>query len=92
MDTTITIKTKKNLIKEAKELAEEMGVTMTSVVNAFLRQFVRNRELTLTGEETLTKEKIEFLERISKDADEGKNISGPFYDLDSLFKHLKISG
>jgi len=90
MDTTLTIKTKKNILKEAKELAEEMGVTITSVINAFLRQFIRNRELTLVGEETLTREKIQFLEKISKDADEGKNVSGPFYDLESLFKHLKI--
>lgn len=90
METTLTIKIKKDLIKEAKELAQEMGVTMTTVINVFLRQFVKNRELTLTGEQTLTKEKIDFLEKISKDADEGKNISGPFYDLDSLFKHLKI--
>lgn len=90
MDTTLTVKTKKNLIKEAKGLAKEMGVTLTGVINAFLRQFVKNRELTLTGEETLTKEKIQFLERISKEADDGKNISGPFHDLDSLFKHLKI--
>lgn len=89
MDTTITIKTKKNLIKEAKELAEEMGVTMTSVVNAFLRQFVRERKFSVSAEPMPTKEKIALWKQISREMDAG-DFYGPFSDTESVYKHLKI--
>ena len=88
MDTTITIKTKKNIIKEAKALASEMGLNITNVINAFLRQFIRNRELTLIADETISKEKMEYLERLSKEADEDKDGSRVFHDVDSLVEHL----
>jgi addiction module RelB/DinJ family antitoxin len=90
MDTTITIKTKKNLLKEARELADEMGLNMTTLINTFLKQFIRNREITLVSDEPMTKEKMDFLLKISDDADKGVNVSGPFNDLESLFRHLKI--
>ena len=38
---------------------------------------------------TISKEKLEYLEKISKEMDEG-DFYGPFYDVESLIKHLGI--
>lgn len=90
MDTTITIKTNSKLRTEAKKLADKLGITLTAIVNASLRQFVQERKFTVSEYEMPTKEKIAFLESISKEMDKGKNISGAFTDMDDLFNHLKI--
>ncbi len=47
--TVLTIKTDKKLKAEAKKVAEELGVPLSTVVNAFLRQFARDRELTISA-------------------------------------------
>lgn len=43
MNTTLTIKTPKKLRDDAKKVAKELGVPLTTAVNAMLRQFVRDR-------------------------------------------------
>ena len=48
MDTTILIKTQKDLKLQAQELAEELGFSLTDVVNASLRQFIVNQGFTIS--------------------------------------------
>ena len=48
MDTTILIKTKKDLKKKAQKLAGELGLSLADVVNASLRQFVVNQGITIS--------------------------------------------
>lgn len=48
MDTTILIKTKKDLKKQAQELAAEFGFSLTDIINASLRQFVINQGMTIS--------------------------------------------
>ena len=48
MDTTMLIKTKKDLKLQAQELAQELGLSLTDVVNASLRQFVINQGITIS--------------------------------------------
>lgn len=50
MNTTLTIKTPKKLRDAAKKTAGEIGVPLTTVVNAMLRQFVLDRRLVLEAE------------------------------------------
>jgi addiction module RelB/DinJ family antitoxin len=49
MNTTLTIKTPKKLRDEAKKTAEKIGLPLTTVVNAMLRQFVLDQEITLSA-------------------------------------------
>lgn len=46
-NTTLTIKTPKRLRDDAKKVAKELGVPLTTAVNAMLKQFVRDRRLVL---------------------------------------------
>jgi len=48
MDTTILIKTKKDLKLQAQELAGDLGFSLTDVINASLRQFVINQGMTIS--------------------------------------------
>ncbi len=43
MNTTILIKTKKDLKLRAQGLAKELGLSLADIVNASLRQFVINK-------------------------------------------------
>jgi len=49
MNTTLTIKTDKNLRNAAKKTASDLGVPLGTVINAMMRQFVRDREITLSA-------------------------------------------
>lgn len=48
MDTTILIKTKKDIKLQAQELAKDLGLSLADVVNASLRQFVINQGITIS--------------------------------------------
>ena len=48
MDTTILIKTKKDLKLQAQELARDLGFSLTDIVNASLRQFVINQGILIS--------------------------------------------
>ncbi len=48
MDTTILIKTKKDIKKKAQDLAKNLGLSLSDVINASLRQFVVNQGITIS--------------------------------------------
>lgn len=48
MNTTLTIKTEKKLRDAAKKTAGELGIPLSTVLNALMRQFVRDKEITLS--------------------------------------------
>lgn len=47
--TILNIKTDKKLKAEAKKVSEELGVPLSTVINAFLKKFVREKEITLSA-------------------------------------------
>lgn len=48
MDTTILIKTKKDLKTQAQELASDLGFSLTDIINSSLRQFVLNQGMVIS--------------------------------------------
>ncbi len=46
--TIINIKTDKKLKADAQKVASELGVPLSTIMNAFLKQFVRDKEITLS--------------------------------------------
>ena len=90
MDTTILIKTNKVLKNEASSLAKKMGIPLTTVVNAYLAQFVRERKISLSMEQTISEKKLKELLNLSSDLDKSKNIGIKTKNRDELFKHLGL--
>lgn len=67
MQTILNIKTDKVLKRAAQETAKELGVPLSTAINAFLRQFVREKELVLSVDKL---KPTPYLQKILKEADE----------------------
>ncbi len=78
MNTTMTIKLDKGLRNDAKRVAGELGIPLTTIVNAYLKQFVREKNFSLSVYPTPRLKKLAEWKKISEDADRGIGVSGPF--------------
>lgn len=63
----ITTKVDPQTKKEAQQTAQEMGVPLSVVIKAFLKQFIRTKSVTFTAND---EEPNEYLKAIMKDAEE----------------------
>ena len=86
--TVINLKVSKSLKREAQELADELGVPLTTVITVNLKEFVRSRSLNISALPRLKPEIEKELGEAIKDYRAGKNISGPFNNIESLTDHL----
>ncbi|MDQ3018384.1 MAG: type II toxin-antitoxin system RelB/DinJ family antitoxin [bacterium] len=88
--TILNIKTDKDLKKAAQETAEELGVPLSTAINAFLKQFVREKEITLSANKL---KPTPYLQKILRAADEeyirGQAI-GPFNDKEFIARLKKL--
>ena len=88
MKTVINIKTDKDVKIMAKRTAEELGLSLSAIINAYLKQFVRNKSVSYSVTPTMSKELEHTLVRIEKDIKQKKNLSPAIFDAKTLKKHL----
>ena len=86
--TLINIKTDTKVKKEAQKIAKELGVPLSTVVNAYLKEFVRERSVRLSLDPQPRPEVVKMLHEASEDFKKGKNISGPFETAEDMIKSL----
>jgi len=87
--TIINIKTDKKLKAEAKKVSAELGVPLSTVINAFLKQFVRDKEITLSANQYRPTPYLEsILEQAQKEYEAGDFV-GPFKSDEDFIAHLK---
>lgn len=87
MITIINIKTEKKLKDQASKLAKEMGFSLSSVINATLYNFVKNRELHITHKPFMTPYLENILVEARRDYKAGKNIKS-FKSMEDLITDL----
>lgn len=58
METTLLIKLKKDVKKEAAKLASEMGLPLSTLINSFLKNFIREKKVTFSAEPEVSKKKL----------------------------------
>lgn len=75
MKTTINIKTEKEIKENAQKIAKEMGISLSDVINASLRNFIRTREVYFSAVPRMTPEFEKILGGIDKNIEEGNNLS-----------------
>jgi DNA-damage-inducible protein J len=86
--TILNIKTDKKLKAEAKKVAEELGVPLSTVINAFLKKFVREKEITLSANPLRPTPYLEqILEEAQAEYQSGKATT--FDSGDDMLNHLK---
>jgi addiction module RelB/DinJ family antitoxin len=89
--TILNIKTDKKLKADAQKIAGELGVPLSTVMNAFLKQFVRDKEITFSANEYRpTPYLIRLIEEAQKEYEAGET-AGPFDTVDDFFKHLNAA-
>jgi addiction module RelB/DinJ family antitoxin len=78
MKTIINIKADKDIKERAKSIAAELGIPLSTVINAYLKEFVRNREINFSAVPRMSRELERLVGRAEKDLKAKKNVAGPF--------------
>lgn len=87
MKTQVNIKIDNSIKRQAQKRAKELGLSLSSVVNATLKQFARTGELELSAAPRITPYLEEVVLEARKNYKEGKT-SGPFTNTEDLMEHL----
>ncbi len=70
--TVINIRTEAELKEEAKKIAGELGMSLSTVINVFLKQFVRRKGLSVSLKETPNDFLKERIKETKEEIREGK--------------------
>lgn len=73
--TLLNVKADKGVKEEAQKIAKELGVPLSTVVNAYLKEFVREKSLCLSVEPQLRLEVEKTLKEAAMDYKRKKNVS-----------------
>ena len=75
MKTILNVKVDKEEKEKAKQIASQMGLPLSAIVNAHLREFIRTREFTVRLEPRLKPEVEKDLLKMSKEYHNNKNVA-----------------
>lgn len=78
MTTVIHIKADKEVKENAQKAARDLGLTLSDVINASLRNFIRTREITFSDVPQMTPELEKLLDRVYEDIEYNRNLSPAF--------------
>jgi addiction module RelB/DinJ family antitoxin len=76
--TTINIKADKEVKKKAQKVAKDLGMPLSTVINAYLNQFIRTKEVHFYLEGELKPQVKKRLNSLQREALSGKNLSPTF--------------
>lgn len=85
----ISVKTDRILKNEAQKTASELGMPLGTVINAFLRQFVRDREITVSVAHKPSASLRKAIAEAERDLVSGKNISPEFSSAKDAIAYLR---
>jgi addiction module RelB/DinJ family antitoxin len=91
MKTLINIKTDREVKISAQKLAKELGLSLSAVINAYLKQFVRSQAVDFSVVPQMSPELEKLLGPIEYDIARGKNLSPAMSsekDIDKYFESL----
>jgi addiction module RelB/DinJ family antitoxin len=74
----INIKADKAVKEKAQKIAKDLGMPLSVVVNGYLQQFIRTKEVHFFLEGELKPVAKKRLDRLEKEARAGENVAGPF--------------
>lgn len=91
MKTAVSIKLDRDVKRHAQKLSQDLGFSLSTVINAMLKEFVRQEQLVISTVPRMSGYLEELLGPIEKDIHSGKNLSKSLstaQDVDQLFKKL----
>jgi addiction module RelB/DinJ family antitoxin len=86
---SIFVKTDPRVKEEARKTAEELGFSLSSIINAFLRQFVKTKTINFSAlsEEEPSDYLIETIKKSEEDIKQGR-VSPDFHDTKEAIEWL----
>ena len=85
---TINVNVDSNLKKEATEILNDLGLNMSTAINIFLNQVVKNRGIPFSiTQKTPSKELLEALEEAEEIRNGKKDVKG-YHNINELIKDL----
>lgn len=76
--TLLSVKTDPAVKKEAQRVARELGVPLSTVVNAYLKEFIREKEMRLSLAPKMSSALERLIAGVEKDLTKGRNLSPIF--------------
>ena len=89
MTTVLNVKIDDKLKKQAQEAAKAIGLPISTIVSASLREFVRTRSITISDTPRLKPEVEAELLALDKNIKNRKDLSPVFSDVDDAITWLK---
>ena len=89
MKTVLNVKTDVQVKEDAQNLARHIGVPLSTIVNAYLKEFIATGEVRLTREPQLRPAVQKRIIESVREAGNGKNISKTFTSVAEIQKYLK---
>ena len=78
MKTMINIKADKEVKENAQKVASELGMPLSTVINAFLKDFVRSRSISFSATPKMTPYLEKILGVVENDIKNNRNMSPSF--------------
>ena len=88
MNTVIHVKANKETKENAQKLAAELGLSLSDIVNASLRNFIRTREVYFSHIPKMTPELEKLLDKVEEDIKNKRNLVGPFSTAREMDEYL----
>ena len=88
MNTVISVKVEKQVKDAAAEVAKSTGLTLSALVNAYLRHVVATRRIELFAPEPMTPKLEKLIASVERELKSGK-VSKKFEDADAFLADLK---
>ena len=88
MKTVLNVKTDKEVKEGAQRVARELGVPLSMVVNAYLKEFIREREVRFSLSPTMSPRLEKLLESVEDDIRNKKNLSPVFSSAKEMDEYL----
>jgi antitoxin component of RelBE/YafQ-DinJ toxin-antitoxin module len=88
MKTQIIIKADKDIKNKAQKTAKELGIPLSVLINAYLKQLIVNKEAHFYAMPKMTSKLEKVIRQVKQDAKKGKNLSPVFDDTEDLLQYL----
>lgn len=88
MKTLINIKADKEVKENAKKLAKDLGLSLSAIINAYLKEFVRNRAVYFSHVPRMSRGLEALIGKVERDIEEKKNMSRSFSSLSDAIGYL----
>jgi addiction module RelB/DinJ family antitoxin len=87
--TTINIKADKDVKENAQKVARELGIPLSTIINAYLNQLIRTKKVHFFVDKELKPSIKKRLDRLSREAKNGKNLSPTFKNVSEAIRYLR---